>query len=135
MQAALGPVQLDDELGKSIDHRGLLPEPWSGIDHTENPKPRRYPIEIAQRALEASENRKRRKSGRLPRLLERDFGSYFSQRRCERSVGVLRSVAGNVRPVAMDSNPGKRQLDPCRQNQRLGKAEPEVMQFRFDPRH
>src|SRR5664279_6134969 len=57
--STLRAVQLHDQVGEAIDDRGLLFETGRGIDHSEDPDPRRYPVEVAQLALEAAEDRQR----------------------------------------------------------------------------
>ena len=57
VRTLLASEDLDDELRESVDDRGLAIESRSGIDHAEDARPGGDAIEVAQLALEASEDR------------------------------------------------------------------------------
>src|SRR5215470_9384500 len=57
VSAALRPVELEDELAEAVDYPGGLIEARRHVDHAENAEPVGDAVEIAERALQVSENR------------------------------------------------------------------------------
>jgi hypothetical protein len=57
MIALLGTIQLKDQVREAVDHVRLSIESGRRVDHAEDPQPRRHPVQVAQRAFEAREDR------------------------------------------------------------------------------
>src|SRR5262245_4860389 len=108
MRAALGPVEVQDQLGEAVDHARLLVEARRGIHHAEDARPRTHAVEIAERALEAAENRERREARGVLALLERDLAAYLAERPGEATVGILRPVPRDVGARAEHAHEPKR---------------------------
>jgi hypothetical protein len=79
MLAHLIAVQIDDQLGKPIDHIRRLPKARFGVDHPMNHQPRGHPVKIAQGSLQTSQHRQRGAAGGLLRLLQRDLGRHLAE--------------------------------------------------------
>jgi len=90
MLAALRPVQLDDQIGESIDHAWLLIESRRRVDHAKNLSQGGDPIQIAQFALQTGKDGQATRRAATASLLERDLG----RRPCERRASDPSAFCG-----------------------------------------
>src|ERR1044071_5591742 len=127
------PVQLEDQVGESVDHGRLVDEAGRRVDHPEDAQPARHAVEVAELALERPEDRERRQPRGLVALFERYLGADLAQHGRERAVRQLRAVAGEVDAVPGDARERDRKRHAGRRLQRLGKDEAERLQVRLDP--
>ena len=72
MTSYLGTEDIKDQFPKAIDDGRWFIETGHAVDHTEDAAPSRDPVEIAQFALQATENGQAHLSGGLPSLLDGD---------------------------------------------------------------
>jgi hypothetical protein len=93
-------VELDDQVREAIDDRWLALEAGRRADHPEDAQPGRDPIEIAELALEAAQDRESDQPGRLIRLLHGHVVIDLAQWSGDAAVGVLWSVPADIGAVA-----------------------------------
>jgi hypothetical protein len=121
MATPLGSEDLEDQIAEPVDHARLPVETRRRIHHAEDSRPARDALQVAERPLQAAENRQTREAGGPIGLFGRDLGANLAQRLGERAIGIGRTVARDQRPVARDAHPRNRQHRARRQLQRRGK--------------
>src|SRR5262249_36644761 len=110
MAAPLRAVQLDDEIGETVDHLRLAVELGRGVDHAEDPQPGGDAVEVAQLARDAAKQGERGRARRLVGLLDGAFRPSLSERPADRTIRTLRPVPRNVSPAAAHAHEGEGQF-------------------------
>jgi hypothetical protein len=111
--------------GESIEGR-------RGIDHAKDAQPGRDPIELAELAFQAGENRE---AGRLRRgttLLKRQLRPHLPQRLRDRAIGLQGNVAGDEGAIPAHAHPRERQHHARRRLERLRQRDAPGLELRFD---
>jgi hypothetical protein len=130
--SGLLPIQLQDQVGEAVDHVGGLRVARVGVDHAVDHQPRGHPIQIAERALEAAQDRQGGGTGGLLRGLQRDLAGDLAEGPAERSVGRQRAMAGHERSATGDTDPDKRELEAGWGRCRRWELQSKVRQALFD---
>src|SRR6185312_12697872 len=127
----LRAVELQDEVGESVDDIRLLVEAGRRIDHAEHARPGRYAVKVAKRTLEAAEDGERNKPGGNVPLFERDFAPELAEWFRKGAIRILWSVAGDQYPVAENPHKPERKDNAGWRLGRRWQREPKCQQFCF----
>src|SRR5271169_6592984 len=109
MPASIGSVELQYQIREAVDDCRLLRKSRRRSDHPEHAQPRSHPAELAQLALEASQDRKRREACGVIALLDAEFAPELAQRWGDGTVGVLRPTPRNQSPITAHAHERERQ--------------------------
>ena len=106
--ARVGAEHLQDQVGEAVDHRREPVEPGAGVDHAEYPQPRLDPVQVAQRLLQAGQDRQGgQPSGRVALFLGQigaDLAQWFCQRPVRRQAGRGRTRTLGCRTTRTQGN-------------------------------
>src|ERR671933_658010 len=125
MRTCLGPVELHDQVGETVDHARGLGEPRRGVDHAVHHQPGTHTVKVTQLALEATEDCQSCRAGGLVALLRGDLCPYLAKGTSGRAVWCEGTMPRDVDTIAIDPHPGERCLHRWRELGRLGKGQPE----------
>jgi hypothetical protein len=132
--ADLGAEQFERQIGEAVDHVGRAIETRRRVHHAEDSRPGGDAVEVAERALQAAEDRQRGEARGVVGLFGADLAADLAERRRERSVGIERRMPGDESALADDAHGRERQ--PARRRlQRGGKNETLFSQALFDASH
>lgn len=132
MLAAFLAKDVDDQIGKAVDHRRHLTKAGRAIHHAEGAYPIGNAVKITKFALQAGQHRQSGEAGGGVGLFFRHIAADTAERRGETAVRVGRSMSGNQRTLADHTNPTEWQHDAGRDFRWARQNEAEIFQSLFD---
>src|SRR5579884_17180 len=132
MLAYLRTVQFQNQIGEAVDDLRLAGKAGRGVDHAEDAQPGSHTVQIAQRTLQAAQDRQGGQPCRRVCFLDRYLRLHLPERANQSAIRRLRTVPGNVDSAAAYPREREGQAHAGRHFDRRRKDQPERFQPGFN---